>query len=56
MIKNVVQYVSTWLFLPLEEQRPFYRFYKVKWHVVTSHVHTGKVDLARDMSLDFLLL
>jgi hypothetical protein len=56
MIKSVVQYVSTWLFLSLEEQRPFYRFYEVNRNVVTSHVHMGKVDLARDMSLDLLFL
>jgi hypothetical protein len=56
MIKSVVQYVFNWLFFPLEEQRPFYRFYEVNCNVVTSHVHMGKVDLARDMSLDLLFL
>jgi hypothetical protein len=56
MMINVVQYVSNGLFLPLEEQSPFYRFYDVNWHVVTFHVQTGKVDLARDTSLDLLLV
>jgi hypothetical protein len=54
--KNVVQYVCIWLFFPFVEQYPFYRSYEVNWHVVTFHVQTGKVDLARDISLDLLLL